>query len=292
MLALDRFAGADEIIARQRGRDHAVHRGGADLIALVPGAVDQKLQRARGLAAGDAERGDDLLLRQPEQFRRRRRGAIGSRGRGGMKAARIMRGRIERVAEPAADLIARDDRGQHVAARSAGEFADRERGRHHGRARMQRGIRMGVVEIQRMAERAVEQGRHRRRPGFAVAEHGGFAAAVERQRFQHLEQRGRGFRIAPGADGAAEKIQRQRLGALPHLVRDILEFQVGDIGGERCGFVGHGVASGFPALGSRVPDFGTAVMARRQYQLVRVSPLRKRKAAGAAAENARSEDSA
>ena len=98
---------------------------------------------------------------------------------------------------------------------------------------------MGVVEIEGMAERAVEQRRHRRRPGLAVAEHGGFALAVERQRFEHLEQRRRGFGVAPRPDGAAEKIQRQHLGARQHLVRDILEFQVGDIGGERCGFIGH-----------------------------------------------------
>src|ERR1700730_14690819 len=89
-------------MACQRGRDHAVHRGGADLIALVPGAVDQNLQRARGLAAGDAERRDDLRLRQPEQFCRRGRGAIGAGGGGGVKTAGIMRGGIERVAEPAA----------------------------------------------------------------------------------------------------------------------------------------------------------------------------------------------
>ena len=93
-----------------------------DLVALVPGAVDQKLQRACGLAAGHAEGGDDLVLRQAEQFARGRRRAIGSRGRGWMKAARIMRGRIERVAEPAADFIAGHDRGQHVARRMRRPF--------------------------------------------------------------------------------------------------------------------------------------------------------------------------
>ena len=98
-----------------------------------------------------------------------------------MKAVLVMRGRIERVAEPAAHFIAGDDRGQHVAAGGADHFADRERGRHHGRARMQRGIRMGIVEVEGMAERAVEQRRHRRRPGLGVAEHGGFALAVERR---------------------------------------------------------------------------------------------------------------
>ena len=105
---------------------------------------------------------------------------------------------------------------------------------------------MGVVEIEGMAERAVEQGRDRGRPGLAIAEHGGFALAVQRQRFQHLKQRGGGFRVAPRPDRAAEEIQRQHLGALQHLRRDILEFQVGDIGCERCGFVGHRVSSYLP----------------------------------------------
>ena len=98
-----------------------------------------------------------------------------------------------------------------------------------------------------MAERPVEQGRHRRRPGLAVAEHGGFALGVERQRLQHLQQRRGRFRLAAGPDGAAEEIQRQHFGAIEHLCRNIPEFQVGDIGGERCGFVGHRVSSFWPA---------------------------------------------
>ena len=243
VLALDRFARADEIVARQRRGDHAIHRGGADLVALVPGAVDQELQRARGLAAGDAEGGDDLLLGQAEQFARGGRRAIGAGGRGRVEAARVMRGRVERVAEPAADLIARDDRGQHVAARRADHLADGEGGRNHRRARMQRGIRVRIVEIEGMAERAVEQCRDRRRPGLAVAEHGGLALGVERERLQHLQDRGGRFRLAAGPDGAAEEIQRQHLGAIQHFRRNILVFQVDDIGGERCGFVSHRVSS-------------------------------------------------
>src|SRR3954453_15456725 len=102
MLAFDRFGSADEIVTRKRRGDHAVHRGGADLVALVPCAVDEELQRAGGLAARYAERRDDLLLRQGEQLCGGCRGAIGARGRGRMKATLVVRGRIERVAEPAA----------------------------------------------------------------------------------------------------------------------------------------------------------------------------------------------
>ncbi len=154
-----------------------------------------------------------------------------------------MRGGVERVAEPAAHFIARHDRGEHVAPRGAGHLADRKGGRNHGGARMQRGIGVGVVEIEGMAERAVEQGGDRRGPALAVAEHGGFSRPVERQRLQHLQQRRRGFRVAPRPDGAAEEIQRQHLGAILDFGRDVLELQVRDIGGKRCGFMGHGVAS-------------------------------------------------
>ncbi|OIQ64476.1 hypothetical protein GALL_539720 [mine drainage metagenome] len=154
-----------------------------------------------------------------------------------------MRGGIERVAKPAAHLVAGDNRRQDVAPRGAGQFADRERGRYHRRAGMERGIRVGVVKIEGMAERAVEQCRDRGRPGLAVAEHRGFATAVKRERFEHFQERRRGFRVTPRPDRAAEEIQRQRLGALAHLARDILEFQIGDIGGERCGFIGHFVSS-------------------------------------------------
>ena len=251
VLALDGFGRADEIVARQCRGDHAVHRGSADLIALVPGAVDQELQRARRLAARDAKSRDDLVLRQAEQFSGRRRRAIGSRGRGRVKSSCIMRGGVERVAEPAAHFIAGDDRGQHVAAGSADHFADGERRRHHGRAGMQRGIGVGVVEIEGMAECAVEEGGDRGGPGLAVAEHGGVAFAVQRQRFQHFQQRRCRFRIAPRPYRTAEEIQRQHLGALQDLRRDIGKFQVGDIGGERCGFVGHRVSSIIAEQGRR-----------------------------------------
>src|SRR6185312_15097723 len=96
MLALDRFARSDKVVACQRGGDYAVHRSRPDLVALVPGAVDEELQRARGLAAGNAEGGYDLVLREAKQFACRRRCAIGSRRRGRVEAACIMRGRIER----------------------------------------------------------------------------------------------------------------------------------------------------------------------------------------------------
>jgi len=118
---------------------------------------------------------------------------------------------------------------------------------------------MRIVEIKGMAERAVEQGRDRGRPGSTVAEHGGFALAIERERFEHFEQRRRRFGVTARADGAAEKIERQDLGALQHFVRNVFEFQVGDVGGERCGFIGHRVSSLFlHRVGGLIPPFKPA----------------------------------
>jgi len=77
----------------------------------------------------------------------------------------------------------------------------------------------------------------------------GLALAVELERLEHLQQRRRGFGIAPGADGAAEKIERQDLGALQYLRRDVLESEIGDIACKRFGFMGHCVS---PLLSHRV----------------------------------------
>ena len=111
---------------------------------------------------------------------------------------------------------------------------------------------MRVVEIKRMAERAVEQRRHCRGPGLGVAEHRGSPLPSSASASSTKQRRG-GFRIAPGPDRAAEKIQGQHLGAFQHLARDILEFQVGDIGGEGCGFICHGVPRLFLAVVSCLP---------------------------------------
>src|SRR4029079_4438800 len=45
------------------------------------------------------------------------------------------------------------------------------------------------------------------------------------------KQGGRRFRCAARGEGAAEEVERQHLGALQYLRRDIRKFQIGDIGG-------------------------------------------------------------
>ena len=59
-------------------------------------------------------------------------------------------------------------------------------------------------------------------------------------------------------------------------MRDILEFQVGDVSGERCGFIGHGVASWIVIRLVLMPrlEYGIrAAAARRQHRLRRIGPF-------------------
>ena len=211
MLAFDRFRRADEIVARKRCGNHAVHRRRANLVALVPGAIDEKLQRASRLAAGDAEGGDDPILRQTEQFCRSGRRAIRSSSRRRVKAAAIMRGRIERIAEPAADFVARDDRGQHFATGATHHFADRKCGRHHRGARMQRAIGMSIVEIERMTECAVQQRRHRRSIATRKAEHRRSPRRIEPEALEHGKQARRRIRLLAAANHTADQVDGKML---------------------------------------------------------------------------------
>ncbi len=239
VLAFHGFSGSDKSLLGECRGDHAVHGGGADLVALVPGAVDQKLQRSGGLAAGDAERGDQLLFGQAEQLARGGSGAIGAGGRGGMEAACVVRGGIQRVAETAADFIAGDDRGEYLAAGCADHLADGKRCGHHRCARMQRRVRVGIIEVQRVAECAVQQRGDGGGVGLAVAEHGGVACAIHPQCRKHREDGGRGVGFLARTHGASQKVQRQHLGALQDVLRNGVECQVLDIGGQRRGFMCH-----------------------------------------------------
>ncbi len=65
-----------------------------------------------------------------------------------MEAPRVVGRRIQRQSKPAADLIARHDRGQHGRPVRAHELARRQGGRDHGRGGMQGAFGVGVVEIQ------------------------------------------------------------------------------------------------------------------------------------------------
>ncbi len=98
---------------------------------------------------------------------------------------------------------------------------------------------MGIIEVERVAKGAIQQSGDGWRIGAAVAAHRGLTLGVESECREHREQ-GRGrFRIFPRPHGAAEKIQRQGFRALQHVSRNVVVFQIGDVGCERCGFVCH-----------------------------------------------------
>ena len=157
-----------------------------------------------------------------------------------METARVMGGRIERIAEPAADFIARDDRRQQIPARGADHFRRRHGGWHDRRARMQRTVGVSVVEIEGMAERAIEQRRDRRSVAAAQAEGRRFAGPVKPEITHRAEERGRRIRVARGANDAADEIHRKALRPLGDLGRKSVIFQFSDISREDFRLIGHG----------------------------------------------------
>ena len=101
--------------------------------------------------------------------------------------------------------------------------------------------RMEVVEFEPLDERAVEHGRRGRAGDLAGADHEGVALA-----FQAEDRVGRDARPRQlGADqGAPQTVQQQVFGSLDDVVRDLVEREVGDPGGQpsgRPGRVGGGL---------------------------------------------------
>ena len=77
---------------------------------------------------------------------------------------------------------------------------------------------MGVVEIERMAERAVEEGGAGRGPAARVAEHAGMAGA-DAERPGGAEQGLRALRVVAGAHDVADQVEHEQARALHHLRR-------------------------------------------------------------------------
>ena len=105
---------------------------------------------------------------------------------------------------------------------------------------MQRRIGVGVVEIQRVAEHAVEHGGDGRRVAAAQAEGRRFAGPVKPEITHRAEERGRRIRVARGANDAADEIHRKALRPLGDLGRKSVVFQFGDVSREDFRLIGHG----------------------------------------------------
>ena len=226
MRSLERLRRALEPLAREARRREPVHRRPADLEALRPGAVDEELEAARGLRKRDPERGFDRLRRQTECPRRRCRRAEGAAGGARVKAARVVLAGRQREGEPAGDLVPRDDARQHVRARRPIHLArrHRRRDRRHPRMEAARGVR--VVEIERMAERAVEECRAGGRIARRIAEHAGIAR-TQAERAHAGEQRRRALGLGPRADDIADQVEHQEPRPLGHFRRQPPQCQPG-----------------------------------------------------------------
>jgi hypothetical protein len=148
-----------------------------------------------------------------------------------MKAAIVMRAGRQGEGEAAGDLIAGDDAGERIGAGGSGHLGGGEGGRDHRRAGMQRGRRMGVVEIERMGERAIQQRRPRRCIARGVAKHPGIAGA-EAERAGGGEQSGRALRVMAGTHDVADQIEQQKPRPLGHFRRQCLDAEPGRKGGE------------------------------------------------------------
>ena len=97
---------------------------------------------------------------------------------------------------------------------------------------MQRGQRMEVVELEALDERAVEHRGRGRAGDLAGADDDGVAGAFQAEDGVGGDARPR--QLGPD-QGATQAVQQQVLGALDDVVRDIVEREVGDPGGQPSG---------------------------------------------------------
>ena len=151
-----------------------------------------------------------------------------------MEAAVVVLAGGQREGDPAGHLVAGDDGRQHVGTGGAYHLAGCQRGGDHRRAGMQRAGGVGVVEVQRMRQRAVQERGAGGRVARGVAEHAGIAGG-HAHGADRGEERRRALRVMPRADDVADQVQHQEARALHHVRRQAVE---ADVGGELREFCG------------------------------------------------------
>ncbi len=170
IFALEHVDDAGEAGLREQRAIEPALRRAPGMHALDHGAVLRRHQAGR-LGAGDAERMDGRVRRQPQ----RRRGAGGGRehadGGAGMPALADML-RPHAQADPRPDLVAGDGGAHEIAPAHAGpQLGDREQRRQGHRAHMQHAGAVHVVELEALHQGAVDQRRMRRRQPLSGAPH-------------------------------------------------------------------------------------------------------------------------
>jgi hypothetical protein len=206
----------------------------AHVRALGPRAVHEKLHGACRHAEHDAESVHLAFRVESQQATCRRGGAEGPARGGGMEAAVVVRGRIEREAQADLHLVARDDGRDQRAPVRARHFRSGQRSGHDRRAWMQRAGRMRIVEVKRVGERAIHHRGARGAVAGRIADHRTRAVGkAQPTRCGDHGRRGLGFVARPHHD--AGEIEHERRNALAHCDRQFLKSQFVNESSERAG---------------------------------------------------------
>ena len=245
VLAFYRRGGTLETLARKRCRDQAAHRGPADLEALGPCPVGEKLQTARALAERNSQRRCQPCAVEPEHARCRRRGAEDAACRRRMEPALVMVARWQRERDPARHLVAGHDAREHVGARGAVQLARGQCCGNDGCARMQRSRGMRIVKIQRMRDHGVDQRGAGGRIPLGVGEHTG-GALGKTHRPRHRQHGRRGLGVMAPAHHVPGQVQDQQARPAHNFRRQRGDADAGtEIGKLRSNFQGVLLCCGF-----------------------------------------------
>ena len=195
----------------------------------------------------------DLFGAEAEDPARRGSGAKHAAGGGRVKALLVVFRRIEREAQPDLDLVAGHDGGNRVSPAGAAHLRRRQRRGHDGRARVDGAGRMGIVEIQRMAECAIQKGGRRRRIAVGLAQDRRVPRAHP-QLLHRSEGRGGELGLVARSECDTELIHDQQPGALGDGVGQVLVGDGRGESGEGFGYGGHGRFLGVAVGRSKAPE--------------------------------------
>ena len=133
-----------------------------------------------------------------------------------MESLAVVVGGAEREAEANLHLVSGDDRRDDGLPVRPDHFRGGQRGRDDRRARVNGAARVGVVEVERVAEVAVEQGRGGRRVRGAVPDDAGVSGA-EPEVAERRRHRGAQPGVVAPANGDADLVHQQHPGAFDDL---------------------------------------------------------------------------
>ncbi|MNN14600.1 hypothetical protein D3C81_1276740 [compost metagenome] len=225
-LGRDHLHEAARRLQRLRARGIAVprhqrrHQPGARRAARVErlGHGAELLAQAHRLGSGDAQRHRRAVLVQPKQARAGRRRTQHAGGTGDVPATVVVV-RIHGVAHAAGHVDAQHHGIGHGAAAGAGVLGQRQHGGGHRAGRVDDGLQVRIVEIERMRGNAI----HQRGAGHVhlvpAAQHRGLRRRLE---FRHSGQRGHGGLMPGRAHGAAQPVHEGAMGFVVHLAAPAL----------------------------------------------------------------------